>query len=363
MYLKNIDSNLSIYLNICRGLAATLVLAVHLRGFFFDTYNNLNPDSQNIINYVLFFITRLGHESVMIFFVLSGYLVGGNYLTDVINRQADWKKYFLDRITRMWIVLIPALLIGFILDYYRCNYLTDCYQVSNWSNSVFAGNLFFLQTISVPTFTSNVALWSLANEFWYYLIFPLLLIPFQMKLNIVVRLIISSITLLIFYKLMPGIIELLPVWLMGVGIRFIKTPLINNKLSLLCIYPLFIAAIYYSNTKPFLFSHYTVGITFCLLLLYYQQNKNFNLHRFNKPAKFLADYSFSIYAFHLPIMFLILAFCRIKMNFGIRYTNAGITQWLIYISLLLTILTILYMFYTLTEKNTYSFRKWLKSKL
>ncbi len=36
------------------------------------------------------------------------------------------------------------------------------------------GNALFLQTILVPTYGDNSPLWSLANEFWYYLMFPLL---------------------------------------------------------------------------------------------------------------------------------------------------------------------------------------------
>jgi len=40
-------------------------------------------------------------------------------------------------------------------------------------------NVFFLQTITVPVYGSNSPLWSLANEFWYYLLFPLLLLAPQ----------------------------------------------------------------------------------------------------------------------------------------------------------------------------------------
>ena len=50
---------------------------------------------------------------------------------------------------------------------------------------VLAANALFLQTIvaarnaphPVPTFGSNGALWSLSYEFWYYLAFPLLVLP------------------------------------------------------------------------------------------------------------------------------------------------------------------------------------------
>ena len=40
--------------------------------------------------------------------------------------------------------------------------------------ATFWGNLVFLQTILVPTYGTNALLWSLANEFWYYMLFPLL---------------------------------------------------------------------------------------------------------------------------------------------------------------------------------------------
>jgi len=35
------------------------------------------------------------------------------------------------------------------------------------------GNLLFLQTVAVPVYGSNSPLWSLACEFWYYVLFPL----------------------------------------------------------------------------------------------------------------------------------------------------------------------------------------------
>ena len=37
----------------------------------------------------------------------------------------------------------------------------------------FLGSMAFLQTIYIPTFGSNGPMWSLSNEFWYYIVFPL----------------------------------------------------------------------------------------------------------------------------------------------------------------------------------------------
>ena len=44
------------------------------------------------------------------------------------------------------------------------------------SASVMIGNALFLQDILTPTFGSNGPLWSLSYEFWYYVLFPLMLL-------------------------------------------------------------------------------------------------------------------------------------------------------------------------------------------
>jgi hypothetical protein len=43
---------------------------------------------------------------------------------------------------------------------------------SLYSPAIFLGNMGFLQGIFVHTAGTNLALWSLANEFWYYIAFP-----------------------------------------------------------------------------------------------------------------------------------------------------------------------------------------------
>jgi peptidoglycan/LPS O-acetylase OafA/YrhL len=49
---------------------------------------------------------------------------------------------------------------------------------ANITPSVFLGNVFFLQEITVSTLGSNGPLWSLTNEAWYYLAFPFLIALF-----------------------------------------------------------------------------------------------------------------------------------------------------------------------------------------
>src|SRR5215813_3058612 len=68
------------YLDALRGIAALTVFLTHVRGSFFVKWSDLDAASQGPLNYALFVLTRLGRESVIIFFVLSGYLVGGQAL-------------------------------------------------------------------------------------------------------------------------------------------------------------------------------------------------------------------------------------------------------------------------------------------
>src|SRR5215813_13613142 len=73
----HVQSYPSVALDLLRGWAALIVLLVHVRGASFVEFGSLPPDQKTILVVVLFGLTRIGHEAVLIFFVLSGFLVGG----------------------------------------------------------------------------------------------------------------------------------------------------------------------------------------------------------------------------------------------------------------------------------------------
>jgi peptidoglycan/LPS O-acetylase OafA/YrhL len=61
-------------------------------------------------------VITIGHEAVMVFFVLSGFLVGGGVL-NLMSRDAwFWRDYLIKRLTRLWIVLTSALFFRFAPD-------------------------------------------------------------------------------------------------------------------------------------------------------------------------------------------------------------------------------------------------------
>src|SRR5580692_6870518 len=97
-----------------RGLAAIAVLVSHWRNFFLLDWQGL-PHHTPLLA-VLYFVTGFGHEAVIIFFVLSGYLIGGHVVQACRRNRWSWKRYALDRLTRLGIVLVPALLLCLVLD-------------------------------------------------------------------------------------------------------------------------------------------------------------------------------------------------------------------------------------------------------
>lgn len=177
-----------VHLDFLRGTAALLVCLEHLRAFLFVPFRDLA--SPGVAAKAFYLVTGLGHQAVMVFFVLSGFLVGGSVQGAFRKGNWGWKEYLLRRLTRLWVVLIPSLLLTLAWDRLGIHlapagYSGGFHGIYNSGPTpevpaalgfpVFLGNIAFLQTVLVPCFGTNGPLWSLANEFWYYLLFPLLL--------------------------------------------------------------------------------------------------------------------------------------------------------------------------------------------
>jgi peptidoglycan/LPS O-acetylase OafA/YrhL len=187
--VMNVGGHRFVHLDMMRGLAALGVVVGHTRGFLIIGHAAVAPHS--IFDQLFYFVTGLGHQCVIAFFALSGFLVGGPALRDIITGRWHWGPYTLRRLTRLWTVLIPALLLTWILDTaggglgghagYEGAFYSQSFsgpspaEPANLSLPTFFANTLFLQTIVAPVFGSNGPLWSLANEFWYYITFPFLL--------------------------------------------------------------------------------------------------------------------------------------------------------------------------------------------
>ena len=103
-------------LDLVRGLAALEVMLSHLRGGNWVEFGALPPSQQTIAVKIFFFGTRLGHEAVMIFFVLSGFLVGGNLVSRIRQGRFKISDYAIDRGTRISIPLVAACVLTLVIN-------------------------------------------------------------------------------------------------------------------------------------------------------------------------------------------------------------------------------------------------------
>jgi peptidoglycan/LPS O-acetylase OafA/YrhL len=367
-------SNKIIVFDLIRGSAALLVCASHLRNALFLDYHQV--DKPNLIQKVFYLLTGVGHESVMVFFVLSGFFVGGSVLSQ--GKVFNWMQYLIARITRLWVVLLPALLFTFVVDlvvqrnfpelvsgrYYDIFHsvpkaLTD-YSTS-WST--FFCNVTFLQTIISPVYGVNGPLWSLSNEFWYYILFPLIccVLGFSGEYSKLNRLAFLLLCISILFYLPSTIIKYFLVWLLGVFLWYLVN-ICNYKPSkyfIIILLPIFIYILSAAKSKlihdAFL-SDIIVGASFSLLALSAIQIKNSEINSVViRVSEFLSNTSFTLYLFHFPIIILYITIIGINK---LVPTFANITYYLL---ILLFIVFICYVFYLLAEKRTSRIRNLIQN--
>jgi peptidoglycan/LPS O-acetylase OafA/YrhL len=170
------------FLHFIRIFSALLVCLGHSKEFFII---NISNDPTNVEKAMRLFLS-LGNPAVLVFFFLSGFLVGGNELRRLSRNVINSRKYFLDRLTRLWSVLIPALVFTVMLNHLSCSekrlslYCTASLDLASHANypplelqniSIFITNLFFFQPFRGEIYGGNGPLWSLSYEFWYYVVF------------------------------------------------------------------------------------------------------------------------------------------------------------------------------------------------
>ncbi len=94
---------------------------------------------------------------------------------------------------------------------------------------IFFGNLFFLQGIFTPVFGSDTALWSLAYEFWYYILFPLAAVALWPRARWVHRLICAALFVATAWFIRGGILVSFPIWLAGAALFKVPPPTFNPR--------------------------------------------------------------------------------------------------------------------------------------
>jgi peptidoglycan/LPS O-acetylase OafA/YrhL len=306
-----------------RGVSALAVLFGHVRGLYFLDHRDLAGKSFFVD--FLYAATGLGHQAVMVFFVLSGFFIAGSVLSTV--ERWSWKRYLVSRLCRLYLVLIPALALTAGADYlarrlpagpiyfnHAIPHFTEQPFADRSSAATFAGNALFLQTIKVKPFGSNGPLWSLANEFWYYMLFPVLALLLLARTDARYKagLLLAACALLVWLpkSFLPGF----AIWLLGASMHLLpSTTLPGPKIRLILTSAsaaLFGAVLMLSrvNRLPAVWCDLAVGVAFAVWLYFMVKVRGNNQGQsaaYNWGARLLSGCSYSVYAIHFPLVMLI----------------------------------------------------------
>lgn len=351
---QNPGGESSAWLDLIRGLAATVVVLTHLRGFFFAKWSDLEPAGQTPVNFGLFFVTRLGREAVIVFFVLSGYLVGGNALRKFFQGKFEARSYWAHRLARLYTVLIPALVITALADLARRHWLGRTDFDSDLGLKTLVTNLCFLQEVAGSCYGSNSPLWSLAYEFWFYVFGGCLLTALTVcssKWQRVLSAIVAAGSLWIMW---PAMACYLPMWCLGAGLRVWPVRLSALAGGLFTL--LFLGGMVISTRHLTMATDYIVaaGIGGVIVWLGNREMRLAGLRRF---AHFLASFSFSAYAVHYPVVGCLVAW----LSPGRRKT-AGWLDWAEWGGLALLVFGFCWVVHFCFERHTGRVRKWLDVK-
>lgn len=305
-------------LDLLRGIAALGVMLFHVRSFMLQDYINLHHP--NVLTLVLYLATSRGYQFVMVFFVLSGLFISPAVFASVTARTFSWRKYLVNRISRLWIVLVPALILSIFIHgvlMFGYGHVTH----GDFSVSTFFGNLLFLQGTFVPVFGNNDPLWSLSYEFWYYILFPCVLLTFYARTyrqKIMYAMVVIVLCIFLDYR----IIEYFSVWLVGFVVSVtprISISVLWKKLAvvavatLLAIMSLFgdvlIEHSDYTHNLPtdFLIALAVGAMAYTWLISFGGKKSS---RWFATLCQWLASFSYTLYLTHWPILHLIMVLSR-----------------------------------------------------
>ena len=309
-----------VHLDMLRGLAALGVVVGHTRGFLLIGYNE--AQSHSLFDQLFYFVTGLGHQCVIAFFALSGFLVGGPALRDIISGRWNWGPYLLRRLTRLWTVLIPALLLTWALDtsgellgghagyegaFYSASFSGPSpAEPADLSLPTFFANTLFMQTVLAPVFGSNGPLWSLANEFWYYIAFPFLLFGLIGKTGALSQIFNSLIGLALVLLLPTEMMLLGAIWIAGAIAHYAAAQqnarrIINHRACVAIVVIAVIAFLILDKLRSGLFWDLLLGAAFAGVLPILSVLPNFG-EIYQKPARALSNISYTLYATHFPVL-------------------------------------------------------------
>lgn len=358
----------NIGLDVIRGVAALLVVLGHTRSFI---ELNLSADlTATGWQKALLLPSSFAQESVAVFFVLSGYLVGGQVLREVASRRFGWRVYMSKRLSRLWTVLIPGIVLTFGLDSLTMRLFVKAWDKLAGNASDIGSalcNAAFLQVSRCASYGSNDSLWSLSYEFWFYMIFAGFVVAVWGSIRrewvaAAGGILVSIVSVATFGV---GLFGLMPSWLLGVVLAVVHQrwkdvgmpiwlPSSTSRTVLVLTALTGVGMLASNIMAPAEWVRFAIVSIACAPLILVTAARPWgHQSRAARRVSVLGTVSFSLYVFHLPIVkFLVAAYA---LAGGL---SAAGNVVMVYVLATLTFMLCVPLWF-ITERNTAKVRDWM----
>lgn len=348
------------WLDALRFAAAFLVILSHSRNNFLVPFYDLPADARGLGAVFVYTLCRVGHEAVVVFFVLSGFLVGGRGLERISSKSFGLANYTIDRFCRIMPPLVVSVILWLLVNSILGN---EC----DWLCAL--GNVLSLQGICCESLVGPF--WSLSYEVWFYILLGTIGLSLSSK-EVTRRFgfVAFFIVILIFTLFLKP--HYLMIWLMG-ALAYLNRPKKRSTviLALSCV-GILIGIIMWQMTKEsrsFVFPSFNIGkegievFLSLMMSIFIQQvilfppQKAFS--RFvEKTLGSMAKFSYTLYLSH-ETAFLVLFAIGFKRNQAILDFR-GTLLFICFISLTIFLCWVIYLF---SERYSVPLKQWVKKKL
>lgn len=337
-----------------------------LRGFaaFYVLLHHTIPAKHvNFGGYNFGFLLRFGQEAVILFFLLSGFVINYSYKK---GKNKTFKSYFFKRLFRIYIPLIIVFIVSYLLAVRESGFWIDPQLKTLLLNIVMLQDWEDVKpNVIASAYMGNTPLWSLSYEWWFYMLyFPAMnLLSNYSRHAILYLVVIASTILYVYLPIFPfRILTYMGIWWTGVyisdlylrgTIRDISSyaiPLTALTLSI-CILTYSAVLQHNQGTKLLLglhpileLRHYVFSLFAVIAAIIWMKLNWWGFDNLLKPFLVLAPISYAMYICHLPLM------AQASYLSGIE--NA-VARWILYFFCVVTFSWIVEIVIYRTAKNRF----------
>jgi peptidoglycan/LPS O-acetylase OafA/YrhL len=254
----------------------------------------------------------LQNIGVVLFFIVSGFLICKTTADNLTKARGSYTfmSFLLDRATRIYCGLLPALAVICVIDIVQYTFLRYIHAGAFNLQTLFA-NILFLQDyprLPFTSFGSGRQLWTLAVEWWLYIAFGSVFLPWPK--NRLVRLLLLALTIVAVPVALTNLVHgrgdgLAAMWIIGAaGVWVLPRSSLMKASATLGFFGIAAGFLFRDARLVEYDFHFNVVFAFCVIGLVGVLNASSRpvWGPLNATAHYGAGYSYTLYLTHYSIL-------------------------------------------------------------